>query len=247
MTITESPPSTAAPTIGWRRLAIGSGLAMALWAIALQTLAGALIPELALIGTVFAALGVWAGRSSRRWVHATAAVLPLLALGANAEQIAHDLSHPEAAGLFVLGVLSVSAGLLLSIAGFMLWASRRDRAAWPLVTIAGGLLVVATSVGLVAAGTVESVEASPGDVPVQTKLLEFGPSEIVVPAGATGIWVENLDPGGHTFSVGGTDIDLEIPANSSQRVDVDLVPGSYSVFCAIPGHESMTATLIVEG
>lgn len=247
MTTTAAPPVGVSSITGWRRVGVGAALAMAVWSVALQLVIGAFIPPVTGVGVLFAALAVGLARSTRTWVHVATALLPLLALAGNTGPIVADLSHPEAAAVFTLTVVSVVGALVTSSAGFLLWFDRAHGAAGPVAAVAGGLVVVAAGVGLVSASGVESAPALDGDVTVEARALRFAPAEIVVPAGATGVWVDNPDPVAHTFSIGGTDIDLDVPANSSQRVDVALEPGTYSVFCAIPGHESMTATLRVEG
>jgi plastocyanin len=247
-TTTEAPLGGGVSSItGWRRVGIGAAVAMAIWSVTLQLVIGAFIPPVTGVGVLFVLLGIGLSRSTATWVHAATALLPLLALAGNTGPILADLSHPEAAAVFTLTVVSVVGALVTSASGFILWFDRAHGAAGPVAAVAGGLVVVAAAIGVVSASGVENAPALAGDVTVEARALRFTPMEIVFPTGAGGIWVDNPDPVAHTFSIGGTDIDLDVPANSSQRVDVTLEPGTYSVFCAIPGHESMTATLRVEG
>lgn len=247
MNTTESPPPTTTSPTGWRRVGIGAAVAMVIWAIALQLVIGAFIPPVTGVGALFALLAFGLARSDRKWVHVAASLLPLAALGGNLGPILADLAHPEAAAVFTLTVVSIVGALTTSAVGVMLWFDRPDRASTPLAVVGIGIVVVAAAVGFVAASGVESAVALSGDVAVEARALRFDPGEIVLPTDGSGVWVDNADPVVHTFSIGGTPIDLEVPANSSQRIDIDLAPGTYSVFCAVPGHESMTATLTVEG
>lgn len=244
---TEASTAAESSTDGWRRLGSAAAGVMAIWSIALQALAGSIIPPVAVVGAVFAVLAVLLPRSRRTWVAAAGAVVPLLALAGNVPPIAHDLSHPEEGLVFALTVVSVVGALTTSVAGFMTWLRRPDRGARPIAAVSVGIVVVAAAVGAVAASGVESVPAAAGDVMVEARAVAFAPGDIVLAAGDTGIWVDNADPFAHTFTIAGTDVDLRVPAGAAQRVDVDLAPGTYSVICAVPGHESMTATLTVEG
>jgi plastocyanin len=76
---------------------------------------------------------------------------------------------------------------------------------------------------------------------VQVNNFLFAPSDIEVAAGSE-IQVKNGNPNtAHTFTVEGTDIDLELSAMDSEDVTIDLDPGSYDVICRF--HGQMTATL----
>lgn len=242
---TETRQATR-PDPRWRHLGVGAAIALVLWSMALQAVAGGVIPPVLVVGVAFAALALLLALVPRTWAAAVTAVIPVLALAGNIPPIAYDLAHPEEATVFTLTVISVVGALLTSLAGFMLW-SRRQASATPAAIVGLGAVVVAGLVGAVAAGGVESAEAAPGDVPVETRSVQFAPTEISLGIGDTGVWVDNADPFAHTFTVEGTDVDLQVPGNSTQRVDVDLDPGTYRVVCAVPGHEGMTATLTVEG
>lgn len=235
-----------APDPGWRRLGVAAAAVMGAWAIALQAVAGTVIPPVMVVGVVFIAIAVTFGRVQRRWVAIVTALLPLVALAGNVAPITHDLSHPEEALVFTLTVVSVVGALATSLAGFMVWF-RRSATATPAAIIGVGAVAIAAVVGAVAASGVESVAAATGDVAVEARSVRFAPEAITLGADASGVWVDNVDPFAHTFTIEGTAVDLQVPGNSSQRVDLDLDPGTYQVICAVPGHESMTATLIVEG
>ena len=86
------------------------------------------------------------------------------------------------------------------------------------------------------------------DTPVVALGVQWDSDIITLEAGSSGIWVDNQDGIRHTFTVPELDIDLEIPAFTAQRIDIEgAVPGEYQVICTVPGHELMTATLVVEG
>ena len=80
-------------------------------------------------------------------------------------------------------------------------------------------------------------------VTVQVNNFLFAPSNIEVAAGSE-IEVKNGNANTpHTFTVEGTDIDLELSPMDSEDVTIDVDPGSYDVICRF--HGQMTATLTV--
>lgn len=230
----------------WRRTAAIGACVMTAWAVTLQSFAGEVIPPVAVIGIVFALLTAGLVVVRRRWIGLIAGALPLITIAGNVPILVFDLSHPEEATVFVLAAVSVAAALVTSVAGFLLWF-RRAGAATPLLAAGLGVVFVAAVVGAVASDGVEDAAALDTDIEVVTRALAFEPTEIVLAAENGGIWVDNVDPFRHTLTIEGTDVDLQLPGSSSQRVDVDLSPGTYSVFCAVPGHEAMVATLTVDG
>ena len=65
---------------------------------------------------------------------------------------------------------------------------------------------------------------------------------------ASGLWVDNRDFAHHAFAVPDLGIDIQLPASKARRVDLgDVKAGEYEFVCSVPGHESMTGTLIVTG
>lgn len=71
----------------------------------------------------------------------------------------------------------------------------------------------------------------------------FTPNAIEVKAGSQ-ISIENANAGTpHTFTVEGTDIDLELEPGEVEEADVDLDPGTYDFHCRF--HAVMTGTLTV--
>lgn len=109
-------------------------------------------------------------------------------------------------------------------------------------------------VGLVAAtndsggGGSDSASAAAGPVAVGLSEFAITPSSIVVPKGGS-LNVTNNGTVAHNIEITGTGIKSpDIAPGSSEVVDVSsLEPGTYEVFCAIPGHKDsgMTATLTV--
>jgi plastocyanin len=78
---------------------------------------------------------------------------------------------------------------------------------------------------------------------VQLADFAFEPDCLSVDAGAT-ITLENTGDAPHTFTVAGTDVDINVDPGASADVSLSgLEPGTYAVTCTF--HPQMEATLIV--
>ena len=78
--------------------------------------------------------------------------------------------------------------------------------------------------------------------------LRFDRDEYTASAGEVTIDYENGGNLTHTLLIDGVD-DFKLSVTSNGDTDegtVELEPGDYRIFCDIPGHESMEATLTVE-
>jgi plastocyanin len=110
-------------------------------------------------------------------------------------------------------------------------------------------LVVACSSG--ASGPAETV---PADAFVVTAIpgLRFGEDTYTVDAGEITFAFVNEDSMRHTMLLAKDDVkvpNFRLLVNRKDDVDsgtVTLEPGTYLIFCDVPGHGNMKATLIVE-
>lgn len=233
-------------TASWVRLARWAGFAIGAWSVLLQLMAGEFIPPVAAIGVVFVVLAGFLSGEQRR-LAAVAAVLAVVALVGNLPLTIDELSNPSSTPAFVLTLLVSTSALVVLAAGvgaFFGWSADNVR----VVALTGlGVLAIGVVVSLVSAAGVESETALATDTQVVARGVEFTQEEIVVSAGEVGVWVDNQDGIRHSFSVTELGVDLNVPGLKAQRVDFDASPGEYVVFCNVPGHETMTATLIVEG
>lgn len=234
------------PAVAWIRLARGASLAMVVWSVALQATLQALIPPVAVIGLAFLVFAVFLAGERRR-LGLTLAVFGAVAYFGNLPIILADLGSPESAPTFILTLLSTVGAVLAVIGGlgaFFRWSPRPIEA---LTRGAISVFVAGTVISLaVAAGTTPDTPL-PSDVAITASDLSFQPEAIVFASGSSGVWVENQDPVPHTLTVEELGIDVEIPAFTARRVDVDAPPGTYRVICSIPGHEAMAATLTIGG
>jgi hypothetical protein len=73
-------------------------------------------------------------------------------------------------------------------------------------------------------------------------------SYIVMKAGALEFNVDNLGEDDHNLSIKGRDDTVAVPPGGSDQLDVTLAPGTYTLYCSLPGHEDagMRTTLTVK-
>ncbi len=109
-------------------------------------------------------------------------------------------------------------------------------------------LALAASLVLVACGGDEANPPEGCTDPVATTTVEladftFRPDCLSADAGAT-ITLDNTGDAPHTFTVTGTDVDLEVDAGTSVDASLSGVdPGTYAVTCTF--HPQMEATLTI--
>jgi len=94
---------------------------------------------------------------------------------------------------------------------------------------------------LTAAGVVAATATSR----LAARAIAFAPTELRVPAGEVTFFVDNLDPVGHTFTVGGLGVDAAVAGATAVRVAA-AEPGQYRYVCSLEGHDGMVDTLVVE-
>ncbi|MGI9609183.1 MAG: cupredoxin domain-containing protein [Acidimicrobiia bacterium] len=230
----------------WVRLARGAGFAVGVWSIALQLLAGQVIPPVLVIGVVFTAMAIFL-RGERRRLAAVFAGLSVLAVVGNLPQTIDELSNPSSAPAFILTLMVVVAaavGLVAGLGAFFRWSADPVSA----IAITGAAIVVGGAVvaGVASAG-VESDAPQASDTTVSLQGIEFGPEVINVSAGEIGVWVDNRDGIRHSFTITELGVDLDVPGLKAQRTTFQAAVGEYVIFCNVPGHEKMTATLMVQG
>lgn len=238
---------TTTSTTTWLKLARGAALALAAWSVTLQLTAGRLIPPVAVIGFVYVVLA-WFSTGERRRLGLVIAAFSALAVAGNLPGVIDDLRHPESAPAFILTLLAITAAAVALVAGvgaFRQWSPGRVGA---LARGSAAVFVVGTAVSTLVAVNTDSAGALPGDVIVTAESLTWQPLEVRLDGGASGIWVDNRDGIRHTFTVPDLGIDLDVPALKSRRLDLQApMPGTYQLICEVPGHESMTGTLVVGG
>jgi len=118
------------------------------------------------------------------------------------------------------------------------------------VTAVFALVIVAIIAGVKGGGGSDDEASVATNAPVAVTVSEFkiNPGTIEVPQGGT-IEVSNAGSMAHNVEVVKTDAATpDIPAGGSAALDVSsLAPGTYEVFCSVPGHKDsgMTAKLVI--
>ena len=254
---------------GWRglpfytRVSIGGLLVYALLFEALGVLFWALgepfliifasilvVPTLVAIGLA-RRYGKWAILGAGIW--ATANVL------LHSMNIASALSHVDS--FFDFGIaLPITLSLIVAaVAGYIAFAQHRKGgarvSARNMERTALAALVVVTVVLMSVSGVMhlagrESVSAA--DMAratlVSMKNTEFVPVSLQVATGEAGrLVVKNGDLGVHTFTIDELGVDVTVLGGSEKLVELpSSAKGTYEYVCTIPGHESMTGTLVLQ-
>lgn len=248
-TTTAAPAAateTRSTTSEWLRIARGGAIVMVFWSMALQGFAQSVIPPVAMIGLVFAGFAPFL-RGERRVLGLVVALFGTLAVLGNLEIILDDLRNPESAPAFILNLLSLVGVSLAVIGGLLGFLRRPAQPIRTLVIVAAGVFIAGSAASAAIAANTPTDAALPGDVKVTAHRLMWAPATIDLDASATGLWVENQDGIRHTFTIPQLGIDIEVPALKARRVDIDAVAGEYQIICTVPGHETMTAALMIEG
>lgn len=228
------------------KLARAAAITMVVWAILLHLTAQTVIPPVIVVGLIFGGFAPFLVGERRR-LGLPYAVVAALALLGNGPVILDELLHVGSAPSFVLTLLSVVGATVAIIAGLGAFLQWSTGATTPITVTAAAVFGLGTLMSVAIFATTENAVALDGDVEVVAEKVEYTPGDITVAQNATGIWIDNKDGIYHTFTVKELAVDLEIPALKAARVDIDAAPGSYTYICTVPGHESMTGTLTIEG
>jgi plastocyanin len=82
-----------------------------------------------------------------------------------------------------------------------------------------------------------------GAATVQANNFAFHPADVEITAGEDLTLKNGNANTPHTFTVDGTDVDVELAPLAEEEATIDLEPGSYDFFCRL--HPDMQGTLIV--
>ncbi len=227
----------------WRRLLVASVTVVAAYDLVFLALIGEVIPPL-LAGAVLTVIGVGLLPRFRRGGVAVLGLTSLLLLVAMLPFVAAHLPHPSSPIDFTHAAIALLGRTAAVVAAIGAWREASPALGRRVATLVVALLAVSLVVSGVAVTTTVSASEIAGDVVAELTDAAFPASLTVPPGGA--IHLENRDRFRHTYTVLGTSLDVELPATTAVRFTVDLAPGTYEVICDIPGHEFMSAQLIVE-
>ncbi len=176
-------------------------------------------------------------------------VASLAVLLFSAPFLAEALSHPESLTDFIPLFIFTLSALVAMVATIPSFREGTDpdaasRLPWAIAVGAGGLIVAASVVAIVAFVGIESVPAQSGDIRVATEEIEFHPAEVDAEGGNISVHITNGDSTRHTFTIDELGVDLNVPPNSTQRVTFAAGAGTYRFYCR-PHAPDMEGELVV--
>ncbi|MDQ3573970.1 MAG: cupredoxin domain-containing protein [Actinomycetota bacterium] len=237
---------TDAATSRWRRLLLVVAAVNIVVMLVIQVLlAGAVIPPLLLFLLLYA-VAIGLVRRPGKAGPIMVGVVSILFVLTSLPFIVEDVSHPAS----FLAFSTTLAGLVASVVGVL--AMVGFLRGWPSASAAQvgvvALVVIVLGVGLsvVSSLFVSNQAAEGGDVVLKASEVEFKPDMARARAGRVSVHVGNEDLSRHTFTIDALDVDLEVPAGKSRRVEFSAQPGTYDFTCEVSGHEDMKGTLTVE-
>ncbi len=234
---------SADPSSNWDRLLMVSAAVVAVVDLVYMALVAEIIPPMA-TGIVLTVVGVALVRVRRRAGILVLAVTAAALLVGAVPFVVDHISHPESGVDWMHIVIGTFGRLFVLGVAVKTWRSRSDASARMTGVLALGVLGALASVALVATAATSGDERRDGDITVSIDSTAF-PEQILAGSGDV-LFIDNSHIFRHSFTVEGTDIDVELPALQAVRVPIDLATGTYAVICNVPGHEDMTGVLIVE-
>lgn len=230
----------------WRPVLMTAALIQILLIFINMVVTSPVVPPLIAMSALLAA-GVFALGKWPRVGAATVLIVSLFQFLTTVSFRAEELVHPESFWDFWLGWATVLVTGLSVVAAVPVWRRKDDGSsrARALALAVGSSIVALGIVGGVATAAYESDTAQPGDVALAAHNLEFEPARLSAAGRDIAVFVENEDPFRHTFSIDALDVDLELPGGKAARVEFTAEPGTYEIYCAVPGHEDMKGELVV--
>jgi plastocyanin len=228
------------------------------------------IPPLVAFLVVLAAIAALGFARPGRRVFLTGGIVMAVFVAMNLPFAVEGLIHPIGSSHAWTDIIAIVVGATGAIAGFAAFVELRRgqpvvRALGSPIGEALAILVVGVLVGTsyVSVSGFSALEGSPGlgvangvvtapaQVPVELDATgsTFSQKSLRLRTGPGTVYVVNADAGPHTFDIelNGRVLSYSVPARSTTAVVLDLAAaGSYTYWCAIPGHRSsMEGTLEV--
>ena len=228
------------------------------------------IPPLAVFLVVLGAIAVVGFVRPGPRVFLIGGIVLLLFVGLNLPFAIDGLIHPIGTIHAWTDIIAIVVGIAGVIAGFAAFVELRRRQpavralraplGEALAILVVGMLVgtsyvsvsgFSTLEGTPGLGVANGVVTAPAQAPVELDVIDttFTQKTLQLRTGPGTIYVVNADAGPHTFDIelNGRVLSYPVPARSTTAVVLDLASaGSYTYWCAIPGHRStMEGTLAV--
>lgn len=241
----------------WRAMiasgAVGNVVAMLFIFVAHLVIGdGYTIPIVLVIGAVFGVGAGWTMRARGGATFTFVITVLWLVLGFVLPKGYLAFAHPASwVDLVAMTIVLVSSSV--SIVGWFRGRralAERSPTGRNLLKAAAALVVLSLVVGVASAATTATVAPEPGDLRLEASRYAYyavGEDDAVptltAAAGEVSVWVTNLDPSHHDFTIAGGVASLQIPGGKSRRVTVTLAPGAYAFVCTL--HTGMGGTITV--
>jgi plastocyanin len=238
-----------ARSFGWQTLLYWAALAN-LAALALMTVAMRDTLALALGMILLVGLGLW--RLRGHWLGIV--ILGLLFADLTAYTVTGAVSnivfHQGLRSLVIPSWLaSVSlAGIAAAIAVGVQRRRPQARSDTASIVAASALALFAgTLVVGILSGSSGSQQVGQPDIALLTRSMVYSETELEAEAGEITVSLANEDLFWHTFTIDALGLDLQVPIGAERQTTFTAAPGTYTFYCAIPGHEilGMHGTLTV--
>jgi hypothetical protein len=198
-------------------------------------------------------------------------IVVLLFVATNFPFIIDGLAHPIGTIHAWTDIIALAAGLAGSIGGFAAFIELRRGApvvralrsptGEAMLILAVGAILGTSYVSILGfdalegtpgLGVANGVLKAPTQAPTELDAAgsAFIQTTLQLSTGPGTVYVVNTDAGPHTFDIelNGRVLSYPVPGHSTTGVVLDLTPGSYAYWCAIPGHRTtMEGTLEVVG
>lgn len=229
----------------WQKLASWGAYAIAIFFILLMVAYLEFIPFFIPFIVIFGGVGWWIGRGSRV-AAIVGGVLAIIFIAMNAPFIIPSLAVPASLIDFVSTAWILLAAVTVVVAGFLAFrgttASPDGPRMFQRIVVGLGVLALVVSVFMTLA--YDDAIKRQGDVELTAEAIEFDPEDLEGDSGTVAVFVTNNDPTFHTFTIDDLDVHLDIPANTTARIEFEADPGEYEFYC-VPHEQDMKGTLTV--
>ena len=164
--------------------------------------------------------------------------------------VANLTTHESLGAVTLPMALAVtSATGLVATAGYLFrGAAPTATRKGPALVVIAALVLCAAVIGVTMAGTAGgSQQALNGDLKLSAHSAKFSTTTLTASPGQIAIYATNNDLFWHTVTINELGVDVRIPVKGHRRITFTAAPGTYTFYCAIPGHAGigMKGTLTV--
>lgn len=229
----------------WQKLASWGAYAIAISFILLMVAYLEFIPFFVPFIVIFGGVGWWIGRGNRV-AAIVGGVLAIIFIAMNAPFIIPSLAVPASLVDFVSTAWIMLAAITVVVAGFIAFRGATTAPEGPRtfqrIVLGVGVLALIVSVFMTLA--YDDAIKRQGDIELTAEGIEFDPETLDGDSGTVAVFVTNNDPTFHTFTIDDLDVHLDIPANTTARIEFEADPGEYEFYC-VPHEQDMEGTLTV--